>query len=112
MTPDSGLSFGLFLPLFLGGVLYVVLLLAGAFFESRNGRHAETARNAAFVCVLAAAAYAAILTVITVVSKFGVIEDFVTITFVVIVFFGALALVLLLAEMALGAIGRRRRRRS
>ena len=113
MTPDEGLSFGLYLPLLLGGVLYTVLLLAGAWFESRDGRHAhaETARNAAFVVMLVAAAYAVVLALVALVSKLEMIEDFFTIVLVVAAFFGLLAVVLLLAEMGLGVLGRRRRRR-
>jgi hypothetical protein len=110
MTPEEGLSFGLYMPLLLGGVLYTVLLLLGAWFESRGGEHAETARNAAFVVILAAAAYAVVLALVAVVSEIGMIEDLLTIMFVVGLFFLLLAVVLLLAEMGIGALGRRRRR--
>ncbi|MBA3298915.1 MAG: hypothetical protein H0U24_02430 [Thermoleophilaceae bacterium] len=112
MTPDPGLSFGLFMPLVLAGALYAVLVIAGGVLERRGSEFAETASNAAFLCILAAAAYAVVLAVITFVSKFGVIDDFVYITLVVIGFFAILAGALLLVEMLVGVIGRSRGRDS
>lgn len=112
MTPDPGLSFGLYLPLVLAGALYAVLLIAGAVLESRGSDLAEDARSAAFVCILATAAYAVILAIVTVVSKLTVIDDFVYITLIVVAFFALLGGVGLLAEVLLGATGRGRRQRS
>ena len=110
MTPDPGLSFSLFTPLVAAGAIYVVLLVAGAALERRGSQGAEAARNAAFVCLLAAAAYAVVLAIMTFVSKFGVIEDFVYITLVVVAFFALLVLALLLVDMLVGAIARAWRR--
>ncbi len=112
MTPDSGLSFSLFMPLVLAGALYAVLLIAGSVLHSRGSGFAETARDAAFLCLLAGGAYAVVLAVTTFVSKFGVIDDFIYITLVVVAFFALLVGVLLLVELLAGAIGRFRARRS
>lgn len=112
MTADPGLSFGLFMPLVVAGAIYAVLLIAGSALERRASQGADSARNAAFVCLLLAAAYAVVLAINAFLSKFGVIDDFIYITLVVVAFFALLVLVLLLVEMLVGAIGRARSRRS
>ena len=112
MSPDPGLSFSLFTPLAVAGVLYAVLLIAGSALERRGGQGAEQARTVAFLCLVAAGAYAVVLAIIAFVSKFEVIDDFIYITLVVVAFFALLVLVLLLVEMLVGVIGRARRRRS
>ena len=110
MTPDPPMSSGLFMPLVLAGVLYVVLLLAANALGRRDSHYASTARDAAFVCILVAAVYAVVLAVIVLVSKFAVIEDFLYVTLVIVAFFVVLVGFLLLVEMLVGAVGRARRR--
>ena len=110
MTPDPPMSSGLFIPLVLAGLIYAVLVVASNVLDRRGSQYASTARDAAFVCILAAAAYAVVLAVIVFVSKFAVIEDFLYVTLVIVAFFVVLVGFLLLVEMLVGAIGRRRSR--
>ena len=110
MTPDPPMSSGLFVPLVVAGVLYVVLLLAANVLDRRGSQYAPLARNLAFLCILAAAVYAVVLAIVVFVSKFAVVEDFIYVTLVIVAFFVVLVLVLLLVEMLVGVIGRRRRR--
>jgi hypothetical protein len=112
VTPDPGLSFGLYQPLVFAAGLYAVLLIAGAILESRGNDLAEAARSAAFVCILAAGGYAVVLAIIAIASKLAVIDDFLYITLIVIAFFALIGGVGLLVEMLLGTFGRGRRRGS
>lgn len=110
-TPSEGLSSAYFTPLILAAVVYVALFVAGRVLSGRGDARADTVEDIGFAVMLLSAVYVAILAVVAVASEMDLIWDLVRIMFVVVVFFGALLLVLLLIfERGIGGLSRLRRR--
>lgn len=110
-TPSEGLSSTYFTPLILAAVVYVALFVAGRVLSGRDDERAETVEDIGFALMLLSGVYVAILLVVALASEVDLIWDLVRIMFVVVVFFGALILVLLLVfERGIGGLSRLRRR--
>ena len=107
---ESGLPWGLFFPLMVAALFYVVLYVAANVVEGRGGGEtAERVRDLSFAVALLAAGYTALLLVIGVVGRPGEFFDLVRVVLVV----GAFFLLLLLAFFGIfELIASRGRRRS
>jgi peptidoglycan biosynthesis protein MviN/MurJ (putative lipid II flippase) len=108
-TPSEGLESGLYQPLYLVLVIYVVLFVLGRVLEGRDDPRTDTVLDAGFALLCLAAVYVAVLAVYAFTSEFDLIADMVEIMAVMIGFFAILVVVLLGIELLLGLRGRRRR---
>ena len=111
MFPDEGVSGPYYLPLVIAGAAYVVLLLAAQVLRRRdNSEGAAKLEDLAFGLSLVAAAYVIVLVIVALTSEFDLVWDMVRIIAIVIAFFALLVvLCLLLFEMGVGRLARRRR---
>lgn len=106
------LSFGIYAPLLLVGLVYVVLRIVAATAAGRGSASSERYYDLAFVVSLVAAAYVAVLVVVAAVSFPNSMSKMLEIFAVVGVFFALLLVVLLvITDYGVGSIGRARRRR-
>ena len=108
--PSEGLDSGLYMPLWLVLVLYIVLFVAGRVLDGREDDRSETVQDAGFALLLLAGVYVAILAVYAIFSEFALIADAVEIMAIIIAFMGVLVTFLLLVELAFAAAGKGRRR--
>ncbi len=107
-NPTEELSVPLF-PLVLLGVAYVILFVVARVLAGRaDERGADGLDRAAFVVMLVAAVYTLGIAIYAVAMRAELIWDLIKIMLIVFGFFALLLLVLLLWEMAIGAIGRAR----
>jgi hypothetical protein len=110
VTPSEGLESGLYQPLYVVLVLYVILFVLGRVFEGREDPRTETVLDAGFALLCLAAVYVAVLAVYAVSSEFDLIVDMAEIMAVMIGFFALLVVFLLGVELLVGLPGRKRRK--
>jgi len=109
VSPDQGLATGLFTPLAVVVIIYVLLLLAGQVLKGRRG---SVALDASFGVMLFGALYVVVLLLYALVSKFALISDMVIIMAILFGFFGLLLVALLgLFDLGVGGISRARSER-
>lgn len=109
-VPSEGLSSGLYMPLYLVGILYVALFVAGRVLDGREDDRAEPVQDAGFALMLLAGVYVVVLLIMALFSEFELIADLVQIIAIVIGFFAVLVVVLLGIELLVGLGGRARKR--
>lgn len=109
--PAEGLDSGYYQPLIFIGLVYVALFIASRVLEGREDRRAETAADAAFVTILLAGAYVAILALVALASEADLVWDLIRITVIMAVFFLLVVLILFgVFEWGVGVISRLRHR--
>jgi hypothetical protein len=109
--PSEGLSTSYYQPLLLLFLLSLVLLIAARVLEGRGDGRAETVHDLAFVVELLIAGYLVILAIVALASEIELVGDMITIIAVIVAFFAALVLLLLVVfELAIRGITRTRKR--
>ena len=109
MSPDQGLSSGLFTPLAAVVIIYAVLRAAGG---AMSGRRGAAVLDASFGVMLLGALYVLVLLLYALASKFGLISDMVIIVAILFGFFAILLIGLLsIFDLGIGGIARARARR-
>lgn len=104
--PAEGLSASMFQPLFVGAVIYVVLYLVGATFQSRDDPRGETVGDVAFVVLALMGIYTVVLAITALASEFDLIVDMLKIVAIIVAFFGILIVLLFGIGTLFGLIGR------
>ncbi len=109
MSPDQGLSSGLFTPLAAVVIVYALLRVAGG---AMTGRRGSATLDASFALLLFGALYVLVLLLYAVASKFPLVSDMVIIGAILFAFFGILLVGLLgIFDLGFGGIARARARR-
>jgi len=105
-SPADGISTGLFLPLLLGTILYVLLLLASTVLANRDDPRGGVLGDVAFVVLLLIGLYTAVLLIAVLALEFALIIDMLKVVAIVVVFFVLIVLVLFAFSLLFGLIGR------
>lgn len=110
-NPAAGLSTGLYVPLLIGTILYVLLLVAATVLENRDDRRARTLGDLAFVVLLLLGIYTVVLLIAALASEFKLILDMLQIVAIVVVFFALIVVLLFGVTQLLGLLGRTMKRK-
>jgi hypothetical protein len=109
VSPDQGLSSGLFMPLAAVVIIYALLRAAGG---AMSGRRGAALLDASFGVMLLGAVYVLVLLLYALASKFGLVSDMVIIVAILFGFFAILLVGLLgIFDLGIGGIARARARR-
>jgi hypothetical protein len=110
-SPADGLSTGLFMPLVLGTVVYVLVLIASTVLEGRGDARGRVLGDVAFVILLLLGVYTAILLIMALASEFNLIVDMIQIIGIVVVFFALILVALFGVSLLFGVLGRAMKRK-
>jgi Na+-driven multidrug efflux pump len=106
------MSWSLFLPVILAGILYGAISIAAGIVSSRGDEErAERVRDYGFVVLMAVSAWTVILLIISIFNKPNSVWDMVVITLVIVVFFALLLIAFFAISLVFGALGRMTSRR-
>jgi hypothetical protein len=106
------MSWSMFLPLILAGLLFgVSSVVAGVMASRGNNDRAERVRDYGFLLLLAMGAWTVILLLVSIFNMPDHVGDMLIIVLVVVVFFVLLLLVLFAISMLMGVLGRQTSRR-
>jgi hypothetical protein len=111
VIPDEGISGPYYTPLVIAGILYVLLGIGSSAFRNRDRERAEQLVDLQFGLVLLTGAYVVVMLIAALIDKSDLVKDMVEVLGIVIVFFAALLVIMLVVfERGIGALARLRRR--
>jgi hypothetical protein len=106
------MTWSMFLPLIVGGILFgVISAVAGVVANRGNDERGERLRDYGFLLLLAMSAWTLILLLVSIFNKPNDVGDMLIVTAVIVVFFALLLVVFFGISVLMGALGRQTSRR-